>query len=311
MKSNTKPILILIFFALLLSSLAAISTESNSGLQIAMLYLTESTMLEEVLTEITNYDVEVLAFQRQQHVDNKTITDGFYLTSEDRAKMRTENYAIQERYWQSYEVALADLSQAASLDTSNVSDTQEAAALQEHIATLDKMGENFLIAKDCWVDHTCPDVDVVSLLILGDNTVLSRLDSPLIKQVDIKSLKNEIYANTPMPLATSFAYESWVPNRGTIYIYPSVIQGERYVENRMRWDTASRLSAFDWYSTYEHDFLLNDSNNSGYGPGTYLSDAQDYLSVPIVSHWVSDLPRPYLDTRFGDPDYVTDPCIIT
>jgi len=160
---------------------------------------------------------------------------------------------------------------------------------------------------DCWVSRGCPKVDVWSLIVLGNPANLLELsNSVLVGQIDAEPLEstNRTYSPTPTPNATPAPYNLWVPSRGSIHIHPSVVQGERYVRNRMRWDTASRLSAFGLTSTYEHDFFLNDSDGSVYGPGTYLSDAQDIFDVPIVSHWSSNLPSPYLDTRFGDPDYV-------
>lgn len=128
----------------------------------------------------------------------------------------------------------------------------------------------------------------------------------LVDRVEFSQAQGEInsLAATPTPNATPAPYNLWVPSRGSIHVQPSVVQGERYVQNRMSWDTPARLSAFSSTSTYEHDFFLNDSDSSIYGPGTYLSDAQDLVGIPIVSHWSSDLPQPYLDTRFGIDDFI-------
>ena len=49
---------------------------------------------------------------------------------------------------------------------------------------------------------------------------------------------------------------------------------------------------------------MNDSDESQYGPGTYLDDSDGLDQVPDVSHWSSSLPRAYMDTRSGDPGYL-------
>lgn len=70
------------------------------------------------------------------------------------------------------------------------------------------------------------------------------------------------------------------------------------------WDSPSRVSGFEANSAYEHDFFLNDSDESQHGPGTYLDDSDGLDRVPDVSHWSSTLPRAYMDTRSGDPDFL-------
>jgi len=307
MKLYTRSLVILALFILLLESgsFMAGSTGATFRVQIAMVYLARPTNLDLVLNEIASYNVDVLAFHRQQRFGNQVITDGFYLTPNDRAKIKTESKTLQERYWQSYGATLVDLSQAMPSNSSQTgSDSQEAPASQED-EMLNQQKKDFSIIDGCWINHTCPDIEVVSLLILGNATSFSTLSaSPLIERIDIKPLEGKVSEYKPTPIASLSSYESWVPSRGSINIHPSVVPGERYVENQILWDTASRLSAFGSDSTYEHDFFLNDSDTSGHGPGTYLSDAQNILGEPTVSYWVSDLPRPYLDTRFGDPSYV-------
>jgi len=81
----------------------------TSSPQIAMLYLAAPTNIDQVLEEIKNYDVKVVAFQRQQQIGDQVMTDGFYLTPQDRATMDSD--ALQARYWRSYGVMLDDLYQ--------------------------------------------------------------------------------------------------------------------------------------------------------------------------------------------------------
>lgn len=266
------------------------SASSSPKPQIAVLYLAKPTNIDRVLNELANYDVKVVAFHRQQQYGDQVITDGFYLTSEDRAVM--DSNALRERYWQSYGAMLDDLYQDMVSNKPNTDgNSEETLAWQKYSDMIIQMKRSFLKIDGCWVSHSCPRVDILTLIILGNPPeILELSNSVLVKQINIKSLESAagVYASTtPTPDVTPAPYNLWVPNRGSIAIHPSVVQGERYVRNRMRWDTASRLSAFGSTSTYEHDFFLNDSDGSAYGPGTYLSDAQDILDVPIVSHWSS------------------------
>ncbi len=105
---------------------------------------------------------------------------------------------------------------------------------------------------------------------------------------------------------TNFTPNTWVPTNGTVKVYPSAYAGERYVENKFYWGGATRLTAFAQAvnSTYEHDFFLNYSSESTYGTGTYLTLEQTGQYTPWITFWDTNLPRPYLDTQFGDLSYV-------
>ncbi len=54
----------------------------------------------------------------------------------------------------------------------------------------------------------------------------------------------------------------------------------------------------------EHDFCLNNSENSSLGSGVYLTPEQNLDQTPKVVYWESNLPSAYLDTQFGDDDYI-------
>ncbi len=84
----------------------------------------------------------------------------------------------------------------------------------------------------------------------------------------------------------------WVPNVGNVTTgdYTSTI---RFAYQRMRWQNDNPFTR--WY-TYEHDFFLNNYSNDR---GTYFSRSQNSQGFPICS-WFTNLPSPYLDTRFGD-----------
>ncbi len=84
----------------------------------------------------------------------------------------------------------------------------------------------------------------------------------------------------------------WVPNIGNLTTgdYSST---QRYAYQRVRWQNNNPFSR--WY-TYEHDFFLNNYSDNR---GTYFSRAQNSQGFPICT-WTTNLPSPYLDTRFGD-----------
>ncbi len=89
----------------------------------------------------------------------------------------------------------------------------------------------------------------------------------------------------------------WVPSRVTVET-GSLSSGERYIRSTFRWD---RDPGFAADATYEHDFFLNNYDESHLGSGTYLSRHETITQLPDTTHWATNLPSPYLDTRFGEP----------
>lgn len=302
---NKSLLLLVALFALMLGGYFVANTETafdSLKIQTAIIHLVEPVSIEKILKEITNYNIDLLAFHCRRRFKNRVITDGYYLTPED--KRTLDDNTLQERYWLSFGAMLDDLYRDMEMSTPEMGSE---VAWQDYVEQINQARRNFSPIHGCWETHNCPIVYVVSILVRGEKTSLSAmLNSPLVGRVEFSQAQDEInsLAATPTPNATPAPYNLWVPNRGSIHVQPSVVQGERYILNRMSWDTATRLSAFGSTSTYEHDLFLNDSDSSLYGPGTYLSDAQDLVGIPIVSHWSSDLPQPYLDTRFGDEDYI-------
>jgi len=291
-------------FALMLGGYFAADIDAvpdSLKVKTAVIHLIEPTSIEKILKEITNYGIELVAIHCQRRFKERVITDGYYLTAEDKKAM--ESRGLEERYWQSYYAMLADLYRDVEVNS-----PAEGPAWQEYVERINQVRQNFSFLNGCWETHSCPTVYAVSILVRGEEASLSAMmNSPFVDGIEFSQAQGEINspaAATPTPNVTPAPYNLWVPSRGSIQIQPSVVQGERYIRNRMSWDTAAHLSAFGSTSTYEYDFFLNDSDSSIYGPGTYLSDAQDILGIPIVSHWSSDLPQPYLDTRLGDADYI-------
>jgi len=89
----------------------------------------------------------------------------------------------------------------------------------------------------------------------------------------------------------------WIPNIGLVYTGERS-DGDRQVINIFKWNASNPFSLF---STYEHDFFLNNYEESSL-PGTYFTLAENYWGFPDVVAAYSNLPSGYLDTRFYDDD---------
>jgi hypothetical protein len=90
---------------------------------------------------------------------------------------------------------------------------------------------------------------------------------------------------------------TWVPREGNVSSGQSGAL-YRYVTVSMLWNN---VSGFDANSTFEPDLFLNNNGDSQLGRGTYLDRSQMITGIPVVYYAASSLPRPYLDTRLGDP----------
>jgi hypothetical protein len=108
------------------------------------------------------------------------------------------------------------------------------------------------------------------------------------------SLVTGLLGFVPHQASTAQAHPDWVPSWVRLET-GEMHNGQRYVLNRMVWTDTSGLAT--GHSTYEQDFaVLLDASS----PGTYFDRAQDDLGMPNVVSWKSNLPDPYLDTRYGD-----------
>ncbi len=146
------------------------------------------------------------------------------------------------------------------------------------------------------------------MLFLQDERVMKDLQSkfegkyePII--IDYEALKNEhnmVYPTGELPSANirSLNESDWAPSQGQLKV-KQLNNSFRYALNFFRFDENN----FGPLETYEHDFILNASEGSHFGPGTYLDPAQYGNGIPILTTWKSNMPGPYLDTRAFDPDY--------
>lgn len=140
------------------------------------------------------------------------------------------------------------------------------------------------------------NIKIHGVLLRGETPVIKSVLRKLEIQHDLKlhpvmEQQNLAPLNkTQLPLlAASTNY--WIPAEGYSYVYPSSYGG-RYSSQYIWWPTTIGFTVFD---TYEHDFFLNN-----YDGKTYLSAAQDSWGNPSVNYASTNLPYPYLDTRYGD-----------
>ncbi len=148
------------------------------------------------------------------------------------------------------------------------------------------------------------------MIVKGDMLAIETLgrSSSLIENMDIapvissqSSLDAQYHDQRDVTSAASVVdWERWLPEGGSVETGPSS-SGGRFVQHYMFWDD---VSGFPSNSTYEHDFFLNNDPASMLGPGTYLTDRESPITrFPNVLYAASNLPTPYLDTRFEDPGY--------
>jgi len=135
----------------------------------------------------------------------------------------------------------------------------------------------------------------ISYLMMEMSETQREVLQPLMDELDADITVRDITSKeieSQADLDGSRAATVWVPNVGNITTgdYTSTT---RYVYQRMRWQNDN---PFDRWYTYEHDFFLNNYSNNR---GTYFSRAQNSHGFPTCT-WFTNLPSPYLDTRYGD-----------
>ena len=199
--------------------------------------------------------------------------------------------SIQKDWQEQYEGFLQDL--ATTADTLN---DEESRNYLERLKSAREQAKNLMvngmtvIGSQSAINALKGKSDIVESIMIRDN------DQPL-EMEDSEALnanKNRQVLNAAIDPNT------WVPNGGGVNIAPGAYGG-RFVYHTMLW---FNVTGFSSGSTYEHDFFLNNSPSSSLGPGTYLNRNQDYSGIPLVTYAVSNLPQPYLDTRFQDPSYI-------
>ena len=122
------------------------------------------------------------------------------------------------------------------------------------------------------------------------------------------TLVNSSYSRSSETITVSITLENknlpnkhWIPDYGMYICLPSNANpGKRFISQFMRWNNP----AFIANRTYEQDFILNNSSNSSLGAGVYLSDEQQFFMRPKPVYAATNLPAPYLDTRFQDASHL-------
>lgn len=286
--------------------------------------------LKGALAEVKRYNLRPSMLIREFNASDQVYVEGFNIEAGDWRNVRE----IRSHYWQSHSVMLADMRQSLlqMQEKRQPLDQESSTAWQTFADTIQQASANTLKIESCWRNNTCPEVKISRLLVSGSRDQLERLvaESSLVARVELREQPIEreptptppTVSPLPTPTASGESFEmnmqsvqqtsstatsstlGWLPRRGNIDIRPSSTPGERYVIQTIYWDSPSRVAGFDEDSAYEHDFFLNDSDTSQYGQGTYWDDSDGLDQVPDVSHWSSNLPSAYLDTRSGDPGFI-------
>lgn len=287
------------------NSIKVIEARQNDNVE-AMIHFRYPITIDSVVFDLQIHHLELRAFHREYKMGSQTFFDG-YIVNSSSVDYLTRIDLLNDLYWKSYAGMLQDTMHTSENMLLNARlDYESARALQIYIENFKQASLDFDEYADCWSTSSCPQVAVVSILVEGaEAEVMAMSNAEYVSSIDVHKYSLE---STQIQLPSQVEVvpaSQWMPTRGVVDIYPSdLYPGERYIDNRMYWASAANLSGFDANSAYEHDLFLNNSSGSQYGPGTYLTDAQSINGIPTISYWNSNLPSPYLDTRFGDPDYL-------
>jgi len=150
----SKSLLLLVaLFTLMLSGYFVANVETTSDsleIQTATIHLVEPVSIEQILKEVANYNIDLLAFHCQRRFKDRVITDGYYLTPED--KRTLDNNTLQERYWLSYGAMLEDLYRDMEMSTPEMGSE---VAWQDYIEQIKQVRQNFSPINGCWEIHNC------------------------------------------------------------------------------------------------------------------------------------------------------------
>lgn len=97
------------------------------------------------------------------------------------------------------------------------------------------------------------------------------------------------HAQTVTCNTTTLDGNEFVPSTGQVYVNADSVG--RYIYQWMYWHSADRLRDLIGFSdsTYESDAFFYNYDGTAYGYQPY-------------GYWASDMPSPYVDTQFGDPN---------
>lgn len=264
---------------LLVVSIIDVPTKAASPSQQALVHFIEPITVEKALEEATHYGLQVLMLQHSILVMEQDIQGGYFPEPTMSAKEHAQRYKQILTESLSLLILIDDAKETLAYEDKQMQD-----AWQRHITALE-------LAQAHLEQH---GLGIVSMVIQGEADSIDKLaiDSSLLKGVEfIPSTEVEPHNQQQIMWVDP---NTWLPNRGRTIVRPGNSQDtERYVHQTMIW---TNVSGFGSNSTYEHDFFLNN-----YDGKTYLSRAQGANGIPTVTYWGSNLPRAYLDTRFGDP----------
>lgn len=263
---------------LLVVSIIGVPSKAAGSSQQALVYLIEPITVEKAIEEATYYGLQVLMLQHSILIMEQDIQGGYFPEPSVSAREHAQRY--EQILSESLSHLLDDAKEALAYEE----DKQAQNAWQRHITALES-------ARSHLKEH---GLKIVSIVIQGEADSIEKFttDSSLVKGVELIPATD---VDSPAQQQITWVNpNTWLPNRGRTIVRPANSQDtERYVHQTMIW---TDVSGFGTNSTYEHDFFLYN-----YDGKTYLSRGQSLNGIPQVNYWGSNLPRAYLDTRFGDP----------
>lgn len=244
------------------------------------IHFAEATPINSVLREASNQGLQIIALQDSFDVGGIRFTDFYFLPSQ---KMKANEVL------KGYKNARNGFLQ----DTAN--DTKDMKAQKKNDVTVELAGNTFnLLQKSKEAKNVNGNVEgAIMRGRIQDAQAIKGLNISRIN-VSQSNQRQTLSESSQTITLQSSDPNTWSPQQGYSYVFPSSVQGERYTTQYMWW---TNVSGFNSTSTYEHDFFLNN-----YDGQTYLDSGQDLWGFPDVTYAASNLPRAYLDTRFSDPE---------
>ena len=148
-----------------------------------------------------------------------------------------------------------------------------------------------------------------AMIVAGSKERLAALRSDATTQVEAVSSESgerpasgDFTRRAPEPTSAKSVQQScFTPSAGKTITQPSpYYSGQREAYNYFGWSSTCWSAG----TTFELDFVLNNSCPSSLGCGTYLDAGKDIYGFPRYEYAVTNQPAAYLDSRSGDPGYV-------
>jgi hypothetical protein len=254
------------------------SSDEISNMKI---YFAEAVSIDDVLREANSQGLQVVALQDSFDVEGIRFTDFYFLRSQ---KMNARK--VLKGYRNARVGFLRDVAD-------NMKDIKTQNKNNKTVKLANTTFDLIQKSKTTKIVNKGVEAAIIRGRLQDAQAIKEKLGISRI-EVSQSNQKQDLAENSQAVTLQSSDPNTWAPKQGYSYVFPSSVQGERYTTQYMWWND---VSGFDAISTYEHDFFLNN-----YDGQTYLDSGQDLWGFPNVTYAASNLPRPYLDTRFSDPE---------